>query len=142
MDRDRLAEYARTRRLSLGWTMKEVAGRAGISHATVRSIERGDSVKDWIVWKLDRGLDWEGGSAERILNGGEPTIAGQDERPKPLTRDRCLEVIRELHDGMDPDELDRLVAQADALPDTELLEMTAELLLRAFERGRTSGDAR
>lgn len=75
-DRHRiLGRYARERRLSLDLSLRQVAARAGIkSRLTVAAVEQGRSVDPRTLWKLDRGLSWEKGSAERTLHTGEPPV--------------------------------------------------------------------
>jgi transcriptional regulator with XRE-family HTH domain len=74
--RERLAEIARARRLALGRSQDEVARLGGMkARSTVISVEQGRAVKEFTLYKLDIGLDWEPGSAVAVLNGGDPTEA-------------------------------------------------------------------
>lgn len=74
MDWDRLARQIRERRLSLGLAQAEVAERARLTPVTVSRLENSHPAKTRTLWKLDRGLAWKPGSAERILGGGEPIV--------------------------------------------------------------------
>ena len=72
--RDRLAARMEARALDLGLTWREVASRGGISYEIVRRLRTSStSIRPLTLRKVDAGLDWEGGSAERVLNGGEPS---------------------------------------------------------------------
>jgi hypothetical protein len=51
---------------------RDVAARADLSKLTIGAVEAGRRVDELTLWKLDAGLAWEDGSAERVLEGGEP----------------------------------------------------------------------
>lgn len=68
--RDALAVRARHRRMTLKLSIEEVAARGGTSHVTISNIEAGRSVKLHSLWKLDDGLGWPPGTAERLLTYG------------------------------------------------------------------------
>lgn len=74
MDWMRLAHAARNRRLSLDLDQTEVAARAGLSSITISKIENGHSVKLRTLWKLDKGLDWQPGSAAQVASDGLPPV--------------------------------------------------------------------
>ena len=77
---ERLSKYVRERREDLGISsIQSLATTAGISSRTLSDIENGrkDSYAKKTLWSLDGALFWERGSAQAILNGGEP-------RPLPI----------------------------------------------------------
>jgi hypothetical protein len=74
----RLDEAMRLRRLTLGMkTWRELAQAAGISYETLRALRNGEGrPADATVHGLERALQWEAGSIEGILAGGDPRPAG------------------------------------------------------------------
>ena len=74
-----LGVLARRRRLALGLDQEDVARRADLrSRTTVISFEKGRSVKQRTLWKLDEGYGWRRGSSELFLETGElPEVADE-----------------------------------------------------------------
>lgn len=73
---ERLAEAMNARRLSLHLNWKAVASRAGISYESLRAIRRGEyRPSELSAAGLDEALEWEPGSVDAILDGGDPTPA-------------------------------------------------------------------
>lgn len=71
---ERLASLMNDRRLELDMKWDEVAAAARIKPPTLRAIRNGmNRPSDLTARGLDRALDWEPGSVEAILAGGEPT---------------------------------------------------------------------
>lgn len=71
----RLAEAVRGRRHWLGLSQEGLADRGGPSHRVVRQIESGKpptKPSDATLAKLERGLGWNQGTAQAILNGTAP----------------------------------------------------------------------
>jgi transcriptional regulator with XRE-family HTH domain len=64
-------------------TQVDIAQRTGISRAIIAELLNGrrTSYSKRTIALLERGLDWEVGSVETILAGGQPT-----ERAKPASR--------------------------------------------------------
>lgn len=91
---ERLGRYVKSRRRALNdMTLKEAAAAAGIAIQTWSNVEAGKSASERTLSRIDKALWWEPGSAEDVLNGGEPR-----ERPMP-TDARPLgdpEVLRRL----------------------------------------------
>jgi transcriptional regulator with XRE-family HTH domain len=85
----RLATAVKARREERGWTQLEVATRGGLSIDRIQAIEsvRTNRYSPRTLTKLERGLDWELGSCQSILAGGEPTPT---EGPKPDPTDRAV----------------------------------------------------
>lgn len=89
LDWARLGRYVRSERGPR--SQKDVAESGGPSDETISKIERGQwrpqrSVKDTLD-KLDAGLGWPAGSADRVLRGGEPIPRVDpvlDSRPDPV----------------------------------------------------------
>ena len=64
---------SRRRDLRLKWD--EVAARAGIHRETLRQIRIGKGdIRPLSATGIEDALQWEHGSIDRILNGGEPAI--------------------------------------------------------------------
>lgn len=75
-----LADLVRQRRQDVGLlTATALAARMKVSSRIIGEIENGrrDSYRNATLWSLDDALFWERGSAQAILNGGEP-------RPLPI----------------------------------------------------------
>lgn len=71
--RERLSTLMEDRRLALGLSWREVAQRADLAYETVRALRTGDGgVQSLTAANLDRALQWQTGSVERILAGGDP----------------------------------------------------------------------
>lgn len=78
-----LGDAVRERRLRLGLTQRQAAEACGLSDRTFIRVEKGTGpvVRDIALSRLDDGLRWEPGSAQRALEGGEPTpLASQPSR--------------------------------------------------------------
>lgn len=81
MDRpsDRLDEAIETRRLDLDLSLNDVATASKISPATLRAIRRGTSKPNALTKRrLEDTLQWEHGSIDELLSGGEPTPIGSE----------------------------------------------------------------
>jgi DNA-binding XRE family transcriptional regulator len=77
---DRLSERMRVRRIELRMNWAELARAANISYEALRSIRRGDyRPGDITARDLDDALGWRRGSVYAVLDGGEPTLADQEE---------------------------------------------------------------
>jgi transcriptional regulator with XRE-family HTH domain len=65
------------RRRELGLSQRELAEKIGVSKATITDHERGErgSLHPSNAAALERTLQWEAGSIDRIMNGGDPTLA-------------------------------------------------------------------
>lgn len=74
----RLGTAAQKRRDALGLTRDQVYQRGGPSQPTLLKIERGAQPppQPATLRKLDAGLDWEPGSAARVLAGGDSAEVG------------------------------------------------------------------
>ncbi|WP_319028490.1 helix-turn-helix transcriptional regulator [Dietzia sp. PP-33] len=98
-DWPRLAEAVRNRRLALRMSQLDVAHAGGPSDTTVSKIENqtGKNFAAATVNKLDRALEWEAGSAARVLDGGDPTPLSY-----PMGRLTSADLMARLR-GVDPD---------------------------------------
>jgi hypothetical protein len=109
---ERLGEHVAARRKNRGWSQAAVADRGGPSDTLQSRIEAGEwrpsrGVAETLK-KIDVGLEWEDGSASRVLDGGEPTPrrpVNRDGKPLP---DRGRPVIP---GDNDPRILELLVAE-------------------------------
>lgn len=80
--RRRLADLMDDRRIELDLAWEDVARRAGVTGMTLRRVRNNESAPPRrTAHKIDRALEWEPGSVEAILTGGEPT-------PVPLTEEQ------------------------------------------------------
>ncbi|MCG5464308.1 helix-turn-helix domain-containing protein [Micromonospora sp. MED01] len=73
---DRLARAARNRRIVLGLSQRQVAERGPIAKRTVVSVENGhqERLQDRTITALERALEWDTGSVQRVLDGGKPVV--------------------------------------------------------------------
>ena len=128
-DWDRLAGFARERRVELGLTQEDVRAAGGPSTASIRLIEGAlqRAYQPATLRDLERALQWERGSVARILAGGDPLPLGDVPAPRspvqvpsaaPAPRDRKLPVL-----GLDPGEEEALQPY--------LLELARELYAAA-----------
>lgn len=84
IDLQRFGRIVRERREALGLQQEEMKDYGGPSSTTMSQIERavGKPPSRLILNRLDRGLDWTPGSAQRTLAGGDPqTYTGAAHRP-------------------------------------------------------------
>jgi hypothetical protein len=73
-DRERLAATMQARRVNLDLQWKDVAKRMGMSEANLHRIRTGQiSLTPDATAAIERALEWEGGSVQKILSGAEPT---------------------------------------------------------------------
>ncbi len=101
-DRERLGQVAKRRRLALGRTIAEVAKAAGITAKTVGQIEAGNRVRELTLWRLNAGLDWQEGSSQAVLNGGEPEPLDDAAKERPrYTREQLVAALGLLHQIVD-----------------------------------------
>lgn len=52
---------------------------SGLSKSTIRRLDRGEELGENALRAITKALGWTGDSAEAVLNGGEPTPAGDPE---------------------------------------------------------------
>ena len=90
----------RERRRALGYrSMPDFALAAGKSPRTIGGLERGDGrVSDDTIAAVERVLQWEPGSVDRILSGGQPVESTSPELRRvveawPLLDDRARRVL-------------------------------------------------
>src|SRR5690606_40483070 len=74
------------RRLELGLRWKGIAERAGITHQTLLQLRKGEPVSDLTVARTEQALQWQNGSIQRILEGGDPLPAPSDEKQESTKR--------------------------------------------------------
>lgn len=83
----RLAQAVRARREELGLSLLDVVKKGGPTKPTIIRYERGDiphEVPPGTMAKFDHALDWEPGTAERILSGTDPQETGTVVVPLPV----------------------------------------------------------
>jgi hypothetical protein len=99
-DRARLAALMNERRVDLGLRWADVAALGGISAETLRAVRRDPGpLRDLTKAGIENGLQWQRGSVDRILAGGEP--ASRDPEPQlpelsPAERHRVLALIQDM----------------------------------------------
>ena len=108
--RQKLASCVVERRLEIGLpTTKSLAERSDISARLLGDVENGrrDSYSKATLWALDKALEWVPGSAQAVLDGGEPTpLAPSAPTPGPALVDEVAgESLAELLIGESADEL-------------------------------------
>jgi transcriptional regulator with XRE-family HTH domain len=75
--RARLAMLMDERRRDLRLTWDQVAGRAGINRETLRQIRTGSgNIRPLSATGIEDALEWDRGSIDRILAGGDPAPVG------------------------------------------------------------------
>lgn len=80
--RRRLGELVNRRRTSLGLSLSEAARRAGVMRVTWTGIEqRATDAEDYTLTKVEQVLEWEPGSVQAVLAGGEPVEVGPSGQP-------------------------------------------------------------
>jgi transcriptional regulator with XRE-family HTH domain len=116
-DWGRLARYVRERREDLGFTQEDVATKGGPSTATLRLIENGtqETYRQKSLRQLEAALGWEPGSVRKILDGGEPVIAG---RGPSRASDPAIQYLRETP-GLSPEFREALVGLVLAMREDE-----------------------
>ncbi|MER6828791.1 hypothetical protein ABT352_22610 [Streptosporangium sp. NPDC000563] len=109
LDYDRLAEMVKSRRLSLRLSINGAARQGAMSPITWTRVERGFKVRELTYAGVDRALDWEQGSAARVLQGGDPSPGPADEvtdetlEPEAPVRYPDDPILQHLWDLPDPD---------------------------------------
>ena len=79
LDWKRLAAFVIARRTELGMKeRRQFAPLTGISYRTISNLETGLAVSMSTVGMVENVLGWEPGSAQRILEGGQPVIKGTE----------------------------------------------------------------
>lgn len=90
LDWPRLAEYVIARRVALGYqTRRALSDAIGVSDRTLAKVEDGIAVGRSTLGALDNGLDWRPGSANTVLQGGEPETldGGRSGQRRPARND-------------------------------------------------------
>lgn len=79
----------RRRDLRLKWD--EVAARAGIHRETLRQIRIGNGdIRPLSATGIEDALEWEHGSIDTVLDGGEPTPLGGRPAPEPTVAEPTI----------------------------------------------------
>lgn len=94
----RLAQFVKTRRLTLGLTQGDLADKAGVSLGVITDLESGRS-RGRYPHKLplvEVALEWEPDSAARILDGERPEEQGAPLTVRPISPAARQEVLNRL----------------------------------------------
>ena len=87
LNRERLASFVIARRMEIGIRDRRALQRiSGLSDRTIGTLERGGTVNAATLGAIENALNWEPGSAKRILEGGEPVVKGQQAAPEPVPK--------------------------------------------------------
>jgi hypothetical protein len=74
VNRERLNREMEDRRYALGMrTWRALSERAGIAYETLRALRAGSNPSGATVRDLETALQWEHGSIDAVLAGGDPT---------------------------------------------------------------------
>lgn len=96
----RLSSYIRSRRVHLGYNRQsDLAHAAGVALRTVATVEGGRRVWPATLAKLEAGLGWKPGSAEAVIDGGEPELNLDTAPPLADPHERAIWALTDL----DPD---------------------------------------
>lgn len=91
-----LGEHVAERRKRLGLSQSRAAKLADVSRTTWITWERGTATpEDYNHIKIERALQWEPGSVEAILAGGEPTLS-----EAPDLDDQAKQILRAAFDEL------------------------------------------
>jgi transcriptional regulator with XRE-family HTH domain len=108
VDWKRLASYVARRRVEVGYSHRNAFANAiGISDNTLAKLERGESVRRDTLMTVENALGWRPGSANAILDGGEPDLLTRDAPPPTAGADvdtafaHAVEVISSLKTASD-----------------------------------------
>jgi transcriptional regulator with XRE-family HTH domain len=85
MDWVRLGAAVKASRKAMGITQPQLGAAAGVSRATVQNIEAGQDYARVTptLRAIERALDWQEGSIEVVLAGGDPVAPGAVPFPEP-----------------------------------------------------------
>lgn len=87
-----VAHHVVRRRVELGYkSTRQLARAVGITEKTIGRLEAGESVRSSTVAAVERQLQWAPGSAEAMLNGGQPIEASAPLDPLTVSRQQILE---------------------------------------------------
>lgn len=131
----RLGLRARQRRISLGMSQPEVNAAGGPSTGVVSKIEnaRQTSYEERVLVQLERALQWQPGSAQRVLEGSDPLPVGS----LPPATAEMQGTVRPSA-GEEPEspitaQLEALLAQATRQAEERLAERLEELTKKVDE---------
>lgn len=124
----RLGLQARQRRIHLGMSQPDVSAAGGPSTGVVSKIENAKQTfyEERVLVQLERALQWQPGSAHRVLNGGQPQAVGE----LPLQRaDAQGSVDSSTTEADSPitAQLEALFAQAQQRTEERLAELTQKV---------------
>lgn len=96
LDVERFGRIVRARREQLGLQQEDLKARGGPSSTTMSQVENGRGTPSTLILRrLDKGLDWQAGSALEALSGGDPTpLPVQATSPAPAGDRRAVWGIR------------------------------------------------
>jgi transcriptional regulator with XRE-family HTH domain len=115
------------RRQALGMTWAEVASEAKITVETLRAIRRGNNQPSTLTKRgLERALQWQTGSIQAVLAGGDPSPVGA---MPSLTAEASGTVTRAPQEESDPlaAQFRALLEQAQQRTNERLAELAGEV---------------
>jgi transcriptional regulator with XRE-family HTH domain len=118
-EQSQLADAIDARRLDMDLTWRELATLANISATTFDNIRAGRVPRARTRRRIEDALSWSHGSINRILSGGEPTMAAADAEPRrrpapdPLTAstEEIIEFLDEVREVEGEDAYRELLAE-------------------------------
>lgn len=116
--RARLGEYVRRRRRYLRLTIDEAAALGQMSPTTWSRVETAKAVRDLTYGGIDKPLQWEAGSADNVLAGGDPVpiappLSEEEKSPVELQRELMERIKRINADPQRADMLDKFTQSID-----------------------------
>lgn len=122
---DRLAAHLKARRQELRLGQAEAARRANVGRMSWYEWENGRRLpRDYNFPGVDSAMNWEPGSVETILSGGEPTPTKAELRNLLIARLAAAEVIHPgLHDEIETKRLELLKRTVEQVPDDKLRDL-------------------
>lgn len=93
LDYQRLGHMVRARRNELRMTQREAAVAADMADQTWANVERGERVSERTVAAVDGAVRWEPGSAQDVLQGGEPRPLPDTRQPGAVSIDDVLSAL-------------------------------------------------
>lgn len=132
-DLKRLGRRVRERRLELGLTQAKVVAAGGPSISVLSKIETGArEYGDRVITSLEKVLQWERGSVEAILTGGEPGL-------KPGSPGTATENLSDFPDFVGDDPFYRHIWSFTGVPEDEREYAILRVQVRRLQRSRGGG---
>jgi transcriptional regulator with XRE-family HTH domain len=148
MERDwaRFGRAVKAARAAGDMTQEELATAAGVGVSTIQTLERGSRHYARVTANhraVAQALGWTGDSVERVLAGGEPTVAEAPLQPVSMGDAASAAPVDDLLDGLT--ERARLALQGGTVVDADVIDLApddpdsvAVLILKRGDRPATT----